>query len=252
MDVMDTDPAWYEQDEFWKTCEHFLFPPESFEEAREQVEKLTEMLGLEPPARVLDMPSGVGRHAVSLADRGFAVTAVDRTEHYLQAIDEQAAMVVGDVECVCADMREFAGDGSYDVVLNLFSSFGYFADREEDKLVAQNFYKSLTPGGRLVVDMNGKEILANDFHSRTWHEADGSYLLEECHLTDGWSWMENRWIVIREGEIRTFDVSHRLYSGYELAEVLRQAGFANVSLFGSFDGDPYDQDAERLIAIAEK
>jgi SAM-dependent methyltransferase len=53
-------------------------------------------------------------------------------------------------------------------------------------------------------------------------------------------------------ERREYTFTHRLYSGTELAESLRRAGFEPVSLYGSLAGRPYDETAETLVAVAEK
>jgi len=53
-------------------------------------------------------------------------------------------------------------------------------------------------------------------------------------------------------ERREFAVGHRLYSGAELAVLLRQAGFGSVTLYGGLAGGPYDHTAQRLATVAHK
>lgn len=64
--------------------------------------------------------------------------------------------------------------------------------------------------------------------------------------------MENRWIVVDNGECREFDVSHRLYSAIELRELLERIGFETVSVYGDFAGSDYDETAERMVVVARK
>lgn len=249
---MADEPAWHEDREFWETFQDVLFPPESFEQAATQVDQFVELLDLDAPASILDIPCGVGRHAVELAERGYAVTGVDATPAYLETARERASAAGVDLEFVEGDLREFRREEAFDVVLNLYTSFGYFEDRADDERVARGFYRSLKPGGRLLMDLASKETLASRFEARTWEERDGTYVLFEREITDAWSWIENRWVLVEGGDVRTFSVSHRLYSAYELSQLLADAGFQGISQYGNLEGDAFDQDAERLLVVAEK
>lgn len=246
--------VWHEDEAFWERIEEFVFPPEKVEEATEQVEQLLALLDLDEGARVLDVPCGVGRHAVELARRGFGVTAVDATEGYLETARARArdTDVDVDIEFVRADMREFRREAAYDAVLNLYTSFGYFEDRTDDERVARNFYESLRPDGWLAMSLTSKEILARDFQSRDWHERDGSFMLEEREVVDAWSRLENRWIVVDGGDVTEFSVSHRVYSAFELTQLLERVGFEDVDVYGRLDGAEYDEDAELLLVVARK
>ena len=107
-----------------------------------------------------------------------------------------------DIEWVCADMREFRREESYDGVINLFTSFGYFEDFEQDRRTAGNMCASLRPGGVLVMQLMGKEVLARIFRPRDWHEQDGLLVLEERKVRDSWSWIESRWpLISAEGRV---------------------------------------------------
>ena len=278
---MAESAPWHEDPAFWETFRNYLFPPEKVEEATEQVDQLLALLDLDSDARVLDVPCGVGRHAVELASRGYRVTGVDATEAYLDSARERAreadeggadedGAVRQHVEFRRADMREFRRPEAFDAVVNVYTSFGYFEDRADDERTARNFYESLKPGGRLLLSLTSKEVLAGKFEKRTWEERDGAYVLEEHEVTDDWNWMENRWIVVADGgsasgESRTspdaeasggetteFTVSHRLYSAYELSELLKRVGFEDVAVYGDLDGSAYDENAERLVVVAEK
>ena len=149
-------------------------------------------------------------------------------------------------------MREFCRPDSFDLVANVYTSFGYFEDRAEDERTARNFHESLAPGGALVMSLTSKEVLAGKFRSRGWEERDGAYMLEERSVEDDWSWMENRWVVVRDGETREFDVSHRLYSAYELRELLEGVGFDDVDVYGDLGGSAFDEDADSLVVVARK
>lgn len=244
--------VWHEQDDFWELVP--MFTARHWEIAPEQVDFVVSVLGIEPGAAVLDLPCGVGRHSLELARRGYRVTGVDRTAAYLQAARETAAAEDLELELIQADMREFVRPGAFDAAINLYTSFGYFEDPAEDRLVAENFWRSLKPGGALVMQMMGKEVLARIFSPRDWQELpDGSLFLQERTVTDDWSWVENRWILVKEEQRREWAVSHRLYDGAGLKALLLDVGFESVALYGGPAEDvPYDTSAQQLTAVARK
>jgi SAM-dependent methyltransferase len=142
---------------------------------------------------------------------------------------------------------------AFDAAINLFTSFGYFEDPAEDRQVVDNLFRSLRPGGALVMEMMGKEVLARIFRRSDWQELpDGTLYLQERAVTRDWSWIENRWILIKGGQRREFEVGHRLYDGVALKALLLDAGFESVTLYGALAGVPYDTDARRLVAVARK
>lgn len=248
-------PAWFEDDTLWESLEGFLFS--QFRSHDMTVREAEQILALvQPPqgAAVLDLCCGPGRHTLELARRGFRATGVDRTTRYLEAARAAARREGLTVELVQEDMRRFHRPAAFDLALNLFSSFGYFADAAEDLQVLRHLYDSLKPGGTVLLEMAGKEPLARDFQPRTWHRhADrNEYLLEERIVQEGWSVIENHWIWLRGPEQKVFTWHIRLYSGAELTGLLGNAGFSAVRLYGSLAGSPYDQTAQRLVAVASK
>lgn len=249
---MRDPPAWHQDEAFWEAVREFVFPPEKIDEASKQVEQLCSLLDLDAGMRVLDVPCGIGRHAVELAQRGIDVTAVDATATYLETAKSRAGDAGVDIEFVRGDMREFRRPESFDAVLNLYTSFGYFDDRADDERAARNFYESLKPGRPLLMHLTGKEILAREFRARTWVEQDGAYFIEEHEITDDWNRIENRWILVDDGNVEEFDVSHRLYSAYELSDLLEGVGFSDVSVYGDLAQAAYDHTADALVVVARR
>ena len=245
-------PPRYEDDEWWELLAPFVFSPDTWAAARGEVDGLLPLLGIRSGDAVLDLCCGPGRHSLELARRGLRVTGVDRTVAYLQRAQEQAQAESLAVEFVQADMRDFCRPGAFDAALMMFTSFGYFQDPEENLQVLANVNRSLKDGGALVVETMGKEILARIFQERDWSEQGDAFLLQERRVVNDWSWMENRWILLRGSERREFRVSHWLYSGAEMSALLTGTGFASVALFGDFDSTQYDHTARRLVAVARR
>ncbi len=247
--------AWYDDDLFWETLERFFFSHfRNADMAEQELEQIGRLVSLPSGGEILDLGCGPGRHALPLARRGYAVTGVDRTARYLERARADAAAEGLAVTFVQEDMRRFTRPDAFDAVLNLFSTFGYFETREDDDSVLRSAFTSLKPGGVIVMEMLGKEQIARDFQERIWYPSAGSedLLLEHHEVLDGFRGIANTWTVIRDDVRHTFQVTVRIYSGVELEDALHRAGFRQVRLYGSLDGTPYDHDADRLVAIAEK
>ncbi len=252
-----TDKKWHENEEFWETFQFDLFGKRNMEKAQGEVEKIEELLEIEPPQKILDLCCGIGRHSIPFAKKGYEVTGVDITEKYLQEARSKAKNNNLEIEFIQDDMRKYQEKEEFDIVVNLCTSFGYFEDREDDKKVLKKIYNSLKPGGRLLIEIAGKEIIASKFKGRDWEEkeinGEKAIKIEERKVKKDWSWLEDRWIVVREnGEKKEFDVSHRIYSAFELKQLMKKVGFTEINVYGNKKGDPYDQNAERLVVETKK
>ena len=244
--------TWYDQDVFWETWASFLFSKERWENAPEEVTNLISLLRIDPGASVLDLCCGPGRHSLEFARRGYSVVGVDRTRKYLQKARRLAKKEELEIEFVQEDMRSFCRVDSFDAAVNLFTSFGFFEDIKDDEQVIKNVHRSLKEGGVFLIDVMGKERLARIFRERDWYEINGATMLEERKITKNWSWIENRWIMLKTGKAEEFKLSLRPYSAVELTTLLSSCGFNTIEVYGDLGGAPYDHKAKRLVVVAQK
>ena len=243
---------WFEDESLWIETYPFTFSEQRFAMAEEEVSKIIAMMDFHGTS-VLDLCCGPGRHAIVLAKRGCAVTAVDRSKFLLEKAAERAKAEGVRVEFLQEDMRNFARPAAYDLALNFFTSFGYFNDREDDVKVLRNIYASLKPTGVCLLEMISKEWLAKHLLATSSMQApDGSLRVERHEIFDDWSRIRNEWIFIKEGRTKVFKFHHTIYSGQELKDRLYQVGFKRVKLFGDLDGNEYGVNARRLVAAAWK
>jgi len=77
-------------------------------------------------------------------------------------------------------------------------------------------------------------------------------MLEDHRVTRDWTWMEARWMIIRDGQLTEHTLTHRIYAASELLQMLGQAGFSEARAFGNMAMDPYDHKAQRLVVLARK
>ena len=243
---------WFDDESFWRELYPFLFPEQRFAAAEEQ---MTQALALTKPAgkSVLDLCCGPGRCSMALAKRGFAVTGVDRTKYLLDKARTKAVTAHAKIEWVQKDMRDFVRENSFNLVLSMFTSFGYFDDQADDLRVLKNIKTSLKPGGACLMELLGKEYLAKIFQPTiSTVLADGTIVVQRHEIFDDWTRVRNEWLMLKKDRVRRFRFHHRVYSGQELRTLMEGAGFVAVKLYGDLDGNAYGPNAERLVAIGRK
>jgi SAM-dependent methyltransferase len=177
------DDEWFADESIWKDLYPFTFPESAFAVGDEQVEKILRLTGV-GGGKVLDLCCGPGRHLVALAKRGFAVTAVDRTRFLLEHARARAAQANLSVEFVLEDMRRFSRPATFDLIINLFTSFGYFEDQADDVRVLEIVRENLRPSGVFVLEMVSKERLAREFQATTSRELPNLFRAGDEGLAD--------------------------------------------------------------------
>lgn len=241
---------WFEDEQFWSTWYPYMFNKERFEQAEIEVDQILALAGIEG-GRVLDLACGPGRHSIELAKKGFRVTGVDHSPFLLAKARERAGDAGVEIEWVEEDMRSFQRPGVFDLVINMYTAFGYFDDKAEDLQVLKRIHANLVQGGALVMDMGGKEWLARHFEATSSRRAeDGSLVINRREIFDDWTRIRNEWILISSEGVKSFEFHHTIYSGQELRDRLEEAGFESVGLYGDLEGNPYGIDAKRLVAMA--
>lgn len=225
---------------------HILYHDRDEQEAEFFMDRLAKHLKIKQDDRILDLPCGKGRHAIYLNKKGFDVTGADLSEN---SIKEASAAANDRLRFIVHDMREPLVTGPFDYILNLFTSFGYF-DEEENQKVLCNLKKGLKPGGTLVIDfMNTirvldllvehevKSISGIDFRIRRYVQ-DGIIVKEICFEDNGQSYF--------------FEEQVRALRQEDFERYFRRAGLSIIEMFGDYDLMPYDcQLSERMIFILQ-
>lgn len=243
-----------DHDSFWQSLESVMFDDRRTSGTDTDVEKIIPLLGLKSGMHVLDLCCGIGRWSIEFAKRGLKATGVDLTKTYLDRGEEISKAENLNIQWVHSDMRDYRKPDTFDLVINLDSSFGFFEDSQDDLKILKNMYDSLKPGGKILMDLKGKEIVARYVTPRDWYceKKTGRIIVKERVVTKNWEKIDLRWIVFDGDKREDFQIFVRLYSAIELQSLLVQSGFSNVKIYGDYSGKNYDYDAKRLVLVGNK
>jgi SAM-dependent methyltransferase len=174
----------------WVQVRDFVFTQQHWDCAAREAASIAALMELSPRSRILDMPSGPGRHAIAFSALGHRVTGVDRCASYLNEACRRADAANCPVEWVCGDMRHFTSAEKFDAAVNLYTSFGYFADPADDILVLRTVQACLKNGGRFMLDLTSREILTRKDRLRERRlQFVGGHYAERSHLSDDACWL---------------------------------------------------------------
>jgi SAM-dependent methyltransferase len=225
------------------------------ERASHEVSMVETALALRKGEAVLDLCCGQGRHAVELARRGYHVTGLDLSAEYLRLTEAAAADAGVTVETIEADMREIPAQSRFDAAINMYSSFGYLENEDEDAKVLTAVERALKPGGRALLDLLNREWVVHNNGPADWHYGpDGTLYLEARELDLAASRNHVTFTAISpQGERRDLDGHHiRLYTLREMIGALAAAGLQYEAVFGGYAGERYSPDTRRMILVARK
>lgn len=202
-----------------------------FERTLRECSLVTSVLSLEPSARILDCPCGYGRHSLELARRGFVVTGVDLCPDFIEQAQMQQADLPERYACEfrAGDMRQLPDDlENFDACINMFLSFGFFDD-DENQTVLHQFNRVLKPGGKLLIhsDVNPDRVSAGSYGDRTTRDLKMGGRLTIQENFDPWTRrLTGKWtITMNPNIVRSHSYSVRVYSHDELKSRLEDAGF---------------------------
>ena len=252
--AMKETKAWFE--EWFNTPEyHTLYGHRDEAEADDFVDSICKELELSY-CNVLDAGCGAGRHVHAWARRGYDATGFDLSKNsILKAKNRAEQRDLHNAEFHVLDLRKLKDYGpwkeSYDLVTNLFTSFGYFLDEQDHIDVVKGFAHSLKDGGVLILDyLNPKyseaRLVASEVVVKKDLEFQISRKIENGFFTKTISYTSPDLEECSHTElVKAWSVS-------ELSELLSSVGLQVKSVVGDYDFSEYSEDTPRMILIAEK
>ena len=225
-----------------------------------EVDLFSKILKLSPGEKILDLCCGQGRHSLELTRRGFRdVEGLDRSHYLIQKAKTSAKKESLSVKFREGDARKLPYlPDTFDVVMILGNSFGYFETIQNDLEVLKEVLRVLKPWGRVLVDIADGEYLRKNFQPRSWEWIDKKYFVcRERSLSLDKQHLVTREVVthIEKGVIVDQFYTERLYRREKLRELLKLAGFSDITFHKEISPDSQrNQDLgmmeRRIIATA--
>jgi len=237
---------WFSSEEYLSVYQH-----RDDEDATKLLELILKLTKLTQQNSILDAACGAGRHSIYLASKGFNVFGFDLSKTLLSKAKENAKKRSAENNFVCADLRNIYFRKKFDLIINLFTSFGYFENDEENFKFINTAYSLLNGNGYYVLDYFNKNYLLANLIAKNEKLIDRKIIIEKRKIVNDRIIKE---IQIKNGlEEKRFIESVRLYSKTEIENEFKKIGFTLVSTFGDYDGNKYDeQNSSRLILFFKK
>lgn len=224
-------------------------------EARTCLETILQKTNLESltpsDVRIMDIACGAGRHALEFARRGFVTTANDLSPFLLECTRTQAEQEKLSIECTRQDMRQITVENAYDLVVQLFSSFGYFKTKKEDLKVLKNVWKTLKQDGWYILDLINPVYLKKNLTPSSSRTIDDLKVFEKRRIAEGR--IVKQITISSPDDSITFEESVRLYRIETISGMLVSTGFEIREIFGDYEGSAYNPETSpRMMIFARK
>ncbi len=219
-----------------------LYSHRSGEEAKEHVAFIQNQLQLSGNERVLDLACGAGRHSLSFARKGFDVVGVDLSGVLINRAKEEAAKFPNAcIEFKVADLFHLPQMGKFDLIINLFTSFGYF---EDDRLNQEFFHivrSHLHEKGQFFLDfLHPFAVRANLIESEEKWINDELVQIKRSIQDD---------CVVKTIQFpgRTYQEKVKMYNRAQIEKMIQNAYMSVVSVWNDYDGNPWKEQGDRQL-----
>lgn len=210
----------------------------SHQKARKEVQFLISILGLNTKKNILDIPCGTGRHALAFGQKGYSVVGVDINDVCLEKA-KASCKGMKNVQIKKGNMAKLSyGRKKFDVLINMFSSFGYFKTEDENEKVLKGLIRTLKPGGTIVVQTINREYILKVFKSFSWEEDSEMYFVSKREYNKRTKYLETHQLYLFKKAQSWEKSCHRmrLYSISEMKTLLQKSGLKKIRVFEGCTG----------------
>ena len=227
---------------------HILYKKKDKKEAQVFIDNLVQHLQIPKCSKLIDIACGKGRHATYFNSLGLDVVGVDLSPNSIASATKNANSTL---QFSVHDMREVYQKNNFDIVTNLFTSFGYFEDNTDEQKAINAMATNLKSGGFLVIDfMNVKKVIANLIASEQkmvdgitfdiTRKVELGHIIKDIAITDG-------------AEKQHFQEKVKAITLTDYSEFISIAGLKIIDIFGNYKLEVFDERiADRLILICKK
>lgn len=244
---MSLTPKWYKE---WFGRDYLsVYSHRDTTDARKQAELIRTFIS--PPGKqLLDLACGDGRHCRIFDSMGFTVTGLDLSDELIATAKKNSPDTI---TYIISDMRDIRLNRRFDIITNLFTSFGYFENDRENLAVIEEAVSNLTPGGLFWIDfLNEKQVKAGLRPVTSKILDNGFEVTEERSLSPDEKRIEKTITIHDSSDTRTYRESVRLYTPEELTGFFHSCGLRVMDMLGDYDGSAFNKDSPRLIIPGEK
>jgi SAM-dependent methyltransferase len=238
--------------DFWTAIVPFVYCEEVLSQTAQEVESILASLNSPSKLEILDAACGIGRHSVEFAKRGYRVDALDNSSDLLEVGKKNTSQ---NVTWINQNLKSFSSSNSYDLVCNLYYSFG-FVDPEDsriDETILSNFFHSLKGGGTLVMQLIGRDAVETYFHPKFWiRKGDNLFLLNQRNMNYESGVLHESFFLLDDGEVSEYVLETRLYYPDQIKQILENMGFININLYGDWNRSSYTEKSSFLLVVAQK
>jgi SAM-dependent methyltransferase len=191
---------------------------------------------------------GKGRHSRFLAQLGYTTTGIDLAHC---SIIEANQDLLPNLNFEVWDMRKVYKESTYELVVNLFSSFGYFDNEEDDQHAISAMAGDLKVGGTLVLDYMNPECTSKLMKSRDIIDRGEVQFHIKKKLEGGFVKKEIDFLA--DGQNYHFEEQLKMIKPEQFQKLFAGAGLTIKHVFGNYDLELFDPSKSmRQVIVAIK
>ncbi len=211
-------------------------------DAKTQINLIFKTLKIPKDYIILDLACGEGRHCNIIQNLGYDIKGIDLSKNLI----ESGKKKYPNLDLQIGDMREIKG--KYNVILSLFTSFGYFEKDEENFFVLKSVSNALVKDGYYWLDFLNpnfvkqnlvpisKKTLQNGIEVVEKREIKGKFVFKEIEFSTKEKFIERV----------------KLYEKEELENMFLKAGIKPIGCFGDYSGSTWNENSQRTIIYGQK
>jgi SAM-dependent methyltransferase len=237
---------WFSSPNYLKVYSH-----RNIIDAEKLLKLIINTIKLEPRAKILDAACGPGRHSLFLKKQGYNVFGFDLSKNLLLEALRNFKKQSLYPNLFLADIRNVPLKTKFDLILVLFTSFGYFNTDKENFIFPKLSYKLLNEGKFFVLDFLNKDYLIDNIKPETKRKIEHLEIIERRGILNN---RIHKKILVKSGEHwKKFSESVRLYSLEEIQNEFSKIGYRLEYCYGDYNGKIYDRKkSERMILFFKK
>ncbi|WP_028890352.1 class I SAM-dependent methyltransferase [Tenacibaculum ovolyticum] len=241
MKTTDWFTSWFDTSYY-----HTLYKHRNDADAQFFMRNITSFLKLPASSHIADLPCGKGRHAVFLNSLGYKVTGGDLSsnsiKHAKKSENESLNFEVW-------DMRDPIKH-KYDAIFNLFTSFGYFDDDNEDIAILKSIKNGLNENGVFVLDFLNVEKVKATLVTEEIKTIDGIEFHIKREIKNGFILKHISFIADEKNHTYTEQVKFLTLD--KMQTYFKESNLKIKHVFGDYGLNNFDKNtSDRLILIAE-